>query len=139
MATQSNHSDAQALSNQVDNLSGDRIPQTRQLHHYGLMVSPTPYLSGTVYAELMPAGQPWYRRLLPWVGNWWYEIHSQRGHHYRFDGGAYTLRGAIFRAMEAVQQAEDEVTDLQPSDKDTNKRPSKAQSSHLTGTSEVKG
>lgn len=76
--------------------------------HEGVRVHTMPYKNGIIYAEIVPAGQPWYRRLLPGVGNWWFEITSlEEGeiptHHWTLDGGAYTFRGAVAKAIDAVE------------------------------------
>lgn len=85
---------------------------SNQPYGWGLIVSPTPYKKiEVVYAELSPSavGKKWWRRLLPSVGNWWFEVHSTDGyHHYKYDGGAYTLRGAIFKAMQAVDEVSEQ-------------------------------
>lgn len=78
-----------------------------QLRDYsdGIRVGVTPYKKGVIYADITPAFQPWYRRLLPWVGNWWFEIESDEGHHIEQDGGAYTFSGAVRRALIAIEEA----------------------------------
>jgi hypothetical protein len=85
----------------------------------GLIVSPMPYEKGVIYAELMPA-TPWivrkYRfpfigfgRTYPWQ-RWWFEIHSDKTHHYEYDGWGLSLRRAIWNAGDAVMEAsEDEI------------------------------
>jgi len=77
-------------------------------YYDGIKVHPRPYKGGEIYAEIVPAGQPWYRRLLPHVGNWWFEISSQEGHHIELDGGAYTLSGAIRKAMNMIENEVEE-------------------------------
>lgn len=66
------------------------------------------------YAEIAPAASAW----LPWPGRtsrWWFEVtgppeandeYQVPTHYYTFDGGAFTLRRCIFRAVDAVFDAE---------------------------------
>lgn len=75
---------------------------------HGIVVSPTPYKDGFIWAEIVPSGYAkWYRRFLPWVGNWWYEIHTDTktfGYKRGGSGGAYTLFNCVNKAMEAVEE-----------------------------------
>ena len=105
------------------------------IHHYGLAVDPEPTNYGTtIFAELVPAtplitwqgfSRPSWRKYWPLgIGRswrephirWWYEIHETGDttkkfpdnigtHWYKHDGGATTLRGALWRAGEAVDKA----------------------------------
>lgn len=84
---------------------------------FGLIVSPMPRIENDrlLFAEIVPAGSRW----LPLRGRtsrWWYEVHAQHGpdEHgvtgttYAYveggSGGAFTLRGCIAKAMEAVDK-----------------------------------
>lgn len=86
---------------------------------YGLVVSPLPASNGrTVYAELLPSspGRVWREKHI----RWWFEIHETDdptlpvpenvgAHHYLFDGGAMTLRGAIWKATAGVEAAIEQI------------------------------
>lgn len=76
--------------------------------HEGVRVHVMPYKNGIIYAEIVPALQPWYRRLLPSVRNWWFEIlvdgGTEDGHYYEYDGGAWTFQGAVRKASKAVER-----------------------------------
>lgn len=85
---------------------------------FGLVVSPMPRIKKNdrlLYAEVVPAGSRW----LPWPGRtsrWWFEVHAQHapsehgvtGTTYAYveggSGGAFTLRGCIAKAMDAVDK-----------------------------------
>lgn len=81
---------------------------SKQIYCFGLVVRPTPYKKGVMYAEVVPAAYGrWYRQFLPWVGRWWYEVHTDtETWAYAEDGsdGAYTLSGCIRKAMQAVDE-----------------------------------
>lgn len=77
----------------------------------GLIVSPRMYgRDEMIFAEVVPSGYgKWWRRWLPWVGNWWFEIHSTEAtlaYEKGGSGGAYTLSGCIRKAMVAVDKFE---------------------------------
>lgn len=79
----------------------------KQIFTYGLVVSPTPYKDGYMFAEITPSGAKGFRRLLPRVGSWWFEVHTDKetwAYEPGGSGGAYTLRECVFKAMEAVQE-----------------------------------
>lgn len=91
------------------------VPENRSvaIACYGLAVNPVPYLGdggGLIFAEVVPSGARWPRTLLPSVRRWWWEVHrvAEDGggvtHAYEEggSGGAYTLRGAIGQAIDAV-------------------------------------
>jgi hypothetical protein len=84
---------------------------------FGLIVSPMPQIEGDhfLFAEVVPAGSRWF----PWPGRtsrWWFEVHAQHapdehgvtGTTYAYteggSGGAFTLRGCVSKAMEAVDK-----------------------------------
>ena len=68
-----------------------------------------------LYAEIVPASGGFFRRLLPWVGNWWFEVHETNGTSWEYQpygsGGAYTLRGCVSKAIEAVEEATTHLSD----------------------------
>lgn len=73
---------------------------------WGIKVHPTPYKKGVMYAEVIPSGASWYRQFLPWVGRWWFEVHTNTetwAYEKGGSGGSYTLRGCMRKAMEAVE------------------------------------
>lgn len=80
----------------------------KQIFCWGLIVSPTPYKKGVMYAEVMPAGYgKWYRQFLPWVGRWWFEVNTDTetfAYEKGGSGGAYTLSGCVRQAMDAVDE-----------------------------------
>lgn len=104
------------------------IPET-QIIHWGLCVNPEPTMLGEiVYAEVIPSpplfGKRDGRSFWSWIRGgrswkephirWWYEVHSVNspktednptgmGYHYiELDGGAMTLRQAMYKASRAV-------------------------------------
>lgn len=86
----------------------------KQIMAYGVVVNPMPYgIKGDViFAEVTPSGYiHWWRRLLPWVGNWWFEVQLMDGGTLAYEkggsGGAYTFSGCVRKAMDAVQEAAD--------------------------------
>ncbi len=78
------------------------------LGHFGLMVGRQTVGDETFFAEVVPSGEiHWWRRFLPWVGNWWYEVQSDKlsyAYEEGGSGGAYTLRACIRKADEAVEK-----------------------------------
>lgn len=77
----------------------------------GLIVSPRMYgRNEMIFAEVVPSGYiKWWRRWLPWVGNWWFEIHTTDAtlaYQTGGSGGAYTLSGCIRKAMVAIDEFE---------------------------------
>lgn len=84
--------------------------------------SEIPRANAVVYAELMPSGRRTWR---PWrhrTSRWWFEIIVEPiegswdalepglgGHWSDHDGGAFTLRRAAWRAIEAVHKVESEI------------------------------
>lgn len=78
------------------------------IYSWGVVVSPTPYKDGVMWAEVVPSGYiRWPRRLLPHVGNWWYEIHTDQetwAYEEGGSGGAYTFSGCVRKAMQAVEE-----------------------------------
>jgi len=85
---------------------------SKTIYSWGIVVSPTPYKKGVMWAEVLPSGYgKWYRRFLPNVGNWWYEIHTDIktfGYEDGGSGGAYTFSGCVRKAMEAVEKLSEE-------------------------------
>lgn len=97
---------------------------------YGLVVTPTPTIHGTIiFAELTPSApllcvahfdHGWHKWLplttgrAPWQAHirWWYEIIEDgpefSTHMWQHDGGAMTLRQAITKASRAVGAAVEE-------------------------------
>lgn len=76
--------------------------------HFGIAVHVEERNGEVFYAEVVPSGYiKWWRRFLPWVGNWWFEVHSDRDS-YALEpggsGGAYTLSGCVRKASTAVQK-----------------------------------
>lgn len=84
----------------------------KQIICNGLIVNPVPYgKDDLIYAEVVPSGYgSWWRRFLPWVGNWWFEVHLASGATLAYtkggSGGGYTLSGCIRKAMEAIDKFE---------------------------------
>jgi hypothetical protein len=99
---------------------------------YGLVAGPwPPFTEGWgsgIYAEILPAAplrRPWKRhsgRLWRcWRQRWWFEIHSTRSpvdehnpagvgtHFIQHDGGGFTYRRAVAKAIDAIQAAIDEI------------------------------
>ena len=81
---------------------------SRPIHSFGIVVNPVPYKKGTIWAEVVPSGYgKWYRRILPSVGNWWYEVHTDTetlAYEENGSGGAYTFSGCVRKAMDAVEE-----------------------------------
>lgn len=81
---------------------------SKPIYAWGLVVSPTPYKKGVMYAEVVPSGYgKWWRRMWPGVGNWWFEVHTDTAtwaYEKGGSGGAYTLSGCIRKAMDAVDE-----------------------------------
>lgn len=78
--------------------------------NFGIRACETPFKGGVIYADITPSSQPWYRRVLPGVQFWWFEIlvdgGTEDGHYYEYDGGAWTFQGAVRKASKAIERIE---------------------------------